>query len=96
MRRYIENQSVCRRVQLLSYFDPAIVSSLSRRDPTLCCGNCKMLPCLKLLNSLNILCLPRKHNKHCVTSLIGASVEQTLCTESHLPHHTMGITEQTL
>ena len=26
VRRYIANQSVCRRVQLLSYFDPAIVS----------------------------------------------------------------------
>ena len=41
VRRYIENQSVCRRVQLLSYFDPAIVSiySLSRMDPTLCCDS---------------------------------------------------------
>ena len=41
VRRFLENTSDCRRHMLLTYFDPAVAKNLGRRDPILCCDNCK-------------------------------------------------------
>lgn len=41
VRRYLENDSECRRYQLLKYFDPSLVlSRLNIHDPLLCCDVC--------------------------------------------------------
>ena len=41
MRRYLKNDTVCRRYFLLSYFDESLARSLPSRDPLSCCDNCK-------------------------------------------------------
>ena len=41
VRQYLENRSDCRRCQLLRYFDPELVKTLTRRDPTTCCDVCQ-------------------------------------------------------
>ena len=40
VRKYLENNSVCRRFQLLNYFNPEFAKSLPRRNPSLCCDVC--------------------------------------------------------
>ena len=40
VRRYLQNYNVCRRYQLMSYFDPEFAHSLPPRDPLLCCDVC--------------------------------------------------------
>ena len=42
MRRYLENDGMCRRYQLMNYFDPEFAHSLHQRDPLLCCDVCVM------------------------------------------------------
>ena len=43
VRRYLENTSECRRVQLLHHFDPELIKTLHRRDDLLCCDICACL-----------------------------------------------------
>ena len=43
VRRHLEKTSTCRRIQLLNYFDTAIVNELHERDHNTCCDTCKSL-----------------------------------------------------
>ena len=43
VRRYLENETECRRYQLMRYFDPDIARSLCSRDSLVCCNVCAKL-----------------------------------------------------
>ena len=40
VHQYLENESECRRQQLLNYFDPDLIGTISCKDRLLCCDVC--------------------------------------------------------
>ena len=52
VRKYLERCDICRRCQLLEYFDSSIVKTLDRRDPLTCCDVCVEVhaPCVHKLS----------------------------------------------